>query len=344
MSRKDLIFWLTQLSTYVKSGVPLTDATKILAEQDKRKKYSKIYDELIYELTMGESFAKALEKQSNVFPALLVNMIKAAEMMGEIEYTLDDMAEYYSSIESTKKEMKSAMTYPVIVSVFSLAIVIFILTYVIPQFEDVYAQAGVEMNGATLLVLNASYFIKSYWIFMILGVVGTVSLVVVSYKNIKAFKTIMQYFLMHMPVIGKIMIYNEMVLFSKTFSSLQKNNVLLTESIDILSKITDNEIYKVIMFDTITNLLKGDKMSDSFKDNWAIPELAYYMISTGERTGDLAAMLDKVAKYYQEQQKAMVNTLKAFIEPIMIASLAIVVGGIIIAAIVPMFGMYGQLM
>ena len=125
---------------------------------------------------------------------------------------------------------------------------------------------------------------------------------------------------------------------------LKKKNVLLTDSIDILSKITNNEIYKVIMLDTITNLLKGDKMSDSFKDNWAIPELAFYMISTGERTGDLANMLDKVSKYYQDQQKTMVTTMKAFIEPIMIAGLAVIVGGIIIAAILPMFSMYGQLM
>lgn len=343
MNKKDLIFWLTQLSTYIKSGVPLTDAAKILAEQDKRRKYKKIYDELIYELTMGESFARALEKQKNVFPALLINMVKAAEMMGEIEYTLDDMASYYTDIESTKKEMKSAMTYPLIVAGFSVAIIVFILTYVIPQFEDVYGQAGVQMNAATLMVLNISELLRGYWYVMIIAIVGTIAGVIALYKNVKAFKTVMQYLLMHMPVIGKIMIYNEMVLFSKTFSSLQKNNVLLTESIDILSKITNNEIYKVIMFDTIANLLKGDKMSDSFKDNWAIPELAYYMISTGERTGDLAAMLEKVAKYYQEQQKAMVGTLKAFIEPIMIASLALIVGGIIIAAIVPMFGMYGEL-
>lgn len=344
MAKKDLIFWLTQLSTYIKSGVPLTDAAKILAAQDKRNKYKKIYDEIIYELTMGESFSKALEKQGSVFPALLVNMIKAAEMMGDIENTLDDMAAYYSDIESTKKEMKSAMTYPMLVACFSMIIIVFILTYIIPQFQGIYDQAGIEMNSMTLLVINASHFLMDKWWVIVLIIVGVVASVIFLYKNLKAFKTVAQYLLMHMPVIGKVMIYNEMVLFAKTFSSLQKNNVLLTDSIDILSKITNNEIYKVIMLDTITNLLKGDKMSDSFKDNWAIPELAFYMISTGERTGDLAAMLEKVAAYYQEQQKAMVTVLKAFIEPIMIAVLAIVVGGIIVAAILPMFSMYSGLM
>lgn len=344
MAKKDLIFWLTQLSTYIKSGVPLTDAAKILAAQDKRNKYKKIYDELIYELTMGESFAKALEKQGSVFPALLINMVKAAEMMGDIESTLDDMAAYYTDIESTKKEMKSAMTYPALVGAFSLVIIIFILTYIIPQFQGIYDQAGIEMNSMTLLVINASDFLLAKWWIIVLIIVGIIVSLIFLYKNLKAFKTVAQYLLMHMPVIGKVMIYNEMVLFAKTFASLQKNNVLLTDSIDILSKITNNEIYKVIMLDTITNLLKGDKMSDSFKDNWAIPELAFYMISTGERTGDLASMLEKVAAYYQEQQKAMVSVLKAFIEPVMIASLAVVVGGIIVAAILPMFSMYSELM
>lgn len=115
MKTKDLIFWLTQLSTYIKAGIPLADAVKILAQQDKRKKYKPIYDSLIYELTMGESFSDALGKQGAAFPQLLVNMIKSAEMIGKIEDTLDEMADYYQDIEDTKKAVISAITYPSIV-------------------------------------------------------------------------------------------------------------------------------------------------------------------------------------------------------------------------------------
>ena len=131
-----------------------------------------------------------------------------------------------------------------------------------------------------------------------------------------------------------------MTIFSKTFASLNKNNVLLTESIDILSKITNNEIYKLIMFDTISNLLRGDKMSESFKNNWAIPDLAYHMIATGESTGELSTMLDKVADYYQLQQKSLTDQLKTFIEPIMIIFLAVIVGGIVLSIIIPLFEVY----
>ena len=112
---------------------------------------------------------------------------------------------------------------------------------------------------------------------------------------------------------------------------------------DILSKITNNEIYKSILYKTIQNIVKGDKISDAFKDHWAIPDVAYYMIVTGESTGELAEMMQKVSDYYQGLHKNMINSLKAFIEPIMIAFLAVVVGGIIIAVIIPMFNLYGTI-
>ncbi len=343
MRIKDLIFWLTQVSTYVKSGIPLTDAIKILAKQDKRLKYKKVYDSVIYELTMGESFSKALEKQGTMFPGLLINMIAAAELIGDIETTLDEMAQYYTDVEDTKKSIKSAMTYPIIILVFAITVLIFMLVFIIPQFVGMYASAGVEINPVTLFVLNASKFLQNNYLWIIIAVVAIAALHIAGYKNLKAYRTLIQYFLMHIPVIGKLMIYKEMNLFSKTFASLNKNNVLLTEAIDILSKITNNEIYKMIMYDTVSNLLRGEKMSKSFKDNWAVPDIAYYMITTGESTGELAAMLDKVSDYYQKQQKSIVQTLKTFIEPIMISFLALIVGGIIIAVLIPMFGMYGAI-
>ena len=145
---------------------------------------------------------------------------------------------------------------------------------------------------------------------------------------------------MHLPLFGQIIIYNEITLFTKTFASLLKNNVYITESIDILSKVTSNEIYKEIMFNTIRNIARGDKISDSFKDQWAVPEIAYFMIQTGESTGDLANMMQKVSEYYAGLHKSMINSMKAFIEPAMIGFIAVVVGGILVAVIMPMFDLY----
>ncbi len=344
MRNKDLIFWLTQLSTYIKSGIPLTDAVKILAQQDKKKRYKKVYDSLTYELTMGESFSEALKKQGNVFPGLLINMIKAAELTGELEGTLDEMSEYYSEKQATRDALVSAMTYPIIILIFAIVAVSFILIVIIPEFVDIYESIDVELNGLTLIVLNMSEWLKANYIYLILGAVGISICYKLLYTNVKAFKTAMQYIFMHLPIIGKMIIYNEMALFAKTFAVLNKNNVLLTDSIDLLSKITNNEIYKMIMYDTISNLLRGDKMSLSFKDNWAVPEIAYYMITTGESTGQISEMLDKVSSFYKIQEVNISTKLKTFIEPLLIVLLAVLVGFILIAVIVPIFQMYNELL
>ena len=340
MKTKDLIFWLTQLSTYIKAGIPLADAVKILAQQDKRKKYKPIYDSLIYELTMGESFSDALGKQGAAFPQLLVNMIKSAEMIGKIEDTLDEMADYYQDIEDTKKAVISAITYPTIVLIFAITVITFMLVYIIPKFKDVFVSMGAEIPAITQFALNLSAFLTNNYIYIISAIIIFIVVFIFSYKKIKSFKVLIQKFNVRLPVIGKLIIAKEMSMFASTFATLTKNSVMLTDCMEILSKITSNEIYKDIMNRTMDNLIKGDKMSETFKDNWAIPDLAFYMILTGENTGELGNMLDKVGEYYLKEEKNLVGQIKTFIEPAMILFLAVAVGFIVISVLVPMFGMY----
>ena len=344
MSTKDLIFWLTQLSTYIKAGLTLNESIKVLTTQMKgNKARTTAFKAISYELTLGESFSSALEKQGTMFPALLINMIKAAEASGTLVETLDDMSNYYTEINENHKQMISAMTYPTIISIFAIGVIIFILTYIVPQFTDIYAQNGTEITGITKIVVDASAFLQSQYLLIIGITLGAIITIVVLYKTVKAFKTTLQIFLMHIPVIKNIIIYNELTIFSKTFASLLRNNVFITDSMDILSRITNNEVYRAILYRTINNIIKGEKISEAFKDHWAIPDVAYYMIVTGESTGDLANMMQKVSEYYQLLHKNIINNLKSFIEPIMISFLAIIVGIIIVAVIGPMFSMYNQI-
>lgn len=344
MRTKDLLFWLTQLSTYIKSGITLTESIKILNNQmGKKKAYKRAFQSIVYELTMGEAFSKALEKQGTMFPPLLINMIRAAEATGELEETLTDMANYYDEIDKTHKQMISAVTYPTIIFVFALAVITFLLIFIIPQFVDIYAANDVTISGFTAFVISGSEFLKMNITNILAIIAVAILLLVLAYKKLKAFRKNMQIFFMNIPILGKIIIFNEMAIFSKTFSSLLRNNVYITESIDILSKITNNEIYKEIMYNTIDNIVKGEKISTAFKDQWAIPEVAYYMIVTGESTGQLAEMMSRVSSYYQEMHRSLVSSLKAFIEPVIIVLLAVVVGGIILAVIIPMFDLMSRL-
>lgn len=342
-NKKDLIFFLTQLSTYLKSGISLIDSIRIFAKQERKSGKQKILQSLVYELVMGESFSNALDKQGKAFPRLLVNMVRSAEMTGELPETLDDMADYYTTLEKTRKQMISAMMYPSIIFIMSAAIMTFIMLFVIPQFVDIYADIGAEIPWITKLVIDFSSFLGKYYLLIFAGIGIVIGLFIFMYKKIKLFRMVIQYITMHVPVFGKIIIYNEVTTFTKTFASLLNNNVFITDSMEILSKITNNEVYKAIIYDTMTNLAKGESISVAFANHWAFPVVAYEMLLTGERTGELGTMMSKVAAFYQEQHSNLITQMKSFIEPIMISFLAFMVGGLLLAVVVPMFGMYSQI-
>lgn len=342
---KDLIFFLTQLSTYIKAGIPLVESLKILSRQFKNKNYQKLFRAMIYDLTMGENFSSSMEKQGNAFPKLLVNMIKASEMTGELPEALDDMAEYYTEADQTRKQMITALTYPSVVMIFALGVITFIMVYVVPKFVDIYKSMDeAEIPRFTLFVMSVSNFLQKNLLLILIGIVVLIIVFMILYKNVKAFRWAMQWVAMHIPVVKNIIIYNEVTMFTKTFSSLLSHNVFITDTLEILSKITNNEIYKMLVKDTAANLERGEKISAAYKDQWAFPIPAYEMIVTGEKTGQLAEMMSKVSKYYQDLHKNAVARIKAFVEPILIVMLTVVVGFIVLSIVIPMFNMYNAIM
>lgn len=341
IKKKDLIFFLTQLSTYIKSGIPLVEAFAILRRQFKNKNYQRMFGAMMFDLTMGDSFSKAMENQGNSFPPILINMVKSSELTGELPEALDDMAEYFTQTEEAKKEMISAMTYPCIVLLLAIVVSIFMMVYIVPQFAEIFTSMdGAEIPTFTKIVLNVSDFLKANLIKIILVAILVIVIFVYLFKNVKVWRKGTQWILMHIPVVSNIIIYNEVAMFSKTFSSLLSHNVFITDSMKVLRKITNNEIYKALIFDTVNNLAAGEKVSTAFKDHWAFPAPAYEMIVTGEKTGQLAEMMGKVSSYYQSEHKNSVTRVKALMEPVIIVFLTVVVGMIVLAIVIPMFSMY----
>ena len=215
--------------------------------------------------------------------------------------------------------------------------------WVVPQFVDIYADLGSDIPTITKVVIAISDFLKNYLLVILIVIILVIVVYLVLFKNVKSFRMTMQELAMHLPVFGNIIIYNEVTIFAKTFANLINHNVFITDSMDVLSKITDNEIYKRLIFDTARNLTKGEAISKAFKDHWAFPNIAYQMLITGEKTGRLGPMMERVSNYYQEQHRAIINQMKSLIEPIMIVTLAVIVGGILLAVIIPMYGMYDAL-
>ena len=196
-SYKELSFFLTQLSTYIKAGIPLTDSVVILGKQAKKKPDKNLYRRIVYELNKGLNFSQALERQGNVFPKLLINMLKTSELTGNLTENLDDMASYYKTSDENRKQIISAMTYPSVVLVVSIAILTFIMIYVVPQFKGIYGQLGTELPTITQTIINISNFISTNVILLALGIVGGILLLVLLYKKSKSFRSNVQYITMH---------------------------------------------------------------------------------------------------------------------------------------------------
>lgn len=343
MSSKDLNFFLTQLSTYVKSGIPLLDSMEILSRQTKSKSTKMLYRKIVFDLNRGLTFSQCLERQGKKFPKMLINMLKTSEMTGDLTGVLDDMSAYYKRQDSNRKQIVNAMTYPTVLMIFAMAVLTFVITYLVPSFTEMYKTAGSNLPGITVVIMNISDFVINNWYYILAVVIAVISILVMLYKTSTKIKYLMQSLVMHIPVISSIIKYNQLVTFTSTFSTLIKHDVFITDSMAILSKITENEVYKKIINDSITNLSKGNGISIAFKGHWAFPETAYEMLVTGERTGKLGEMLEHVSVYYQEEQTNIVTRLKSLIEPIMIILLAVIVGIILLAVVVPMFDIYNKI-
>ena len=344
LSYSELAFLLTQLSTYLKAGIPLIESIRILEKQSTKPDKKRIYSNIIYELSKGESFSNALISQGSTFPPLLINMVKTAELTGDLPEILDDMRDYYESIDKTRKAAISSMIYPSILFVFAICVLVFILMYVIPSFVKLFEQQNAELPAITKIVLAVSSFLTSNK-FIILGVlIGLVLGFILLYKYVKPFRKTMQTIAMKLPGFGQIIIYREVAMFTKTFASLLNHNVFITDSMTILSTVSSNEVFKDIINESLEFLSKGAKISDAFEDKWAFPVVAYEMLVTGENTGRLPMMMSYVANYYQDLHANLVKRINTFIEPLLIIFIAVIVGIVVISVVVPMFDFYGTVL
>ena len=342
MRDKDLSFFLTQLSTYIKAGLPLIDSIKILERQSKKKSRQALFNRIVFELNSGVSLSDALARQGTIFPKLLINMVKTSELTGDLTGVLDDMSAYYKTSDENRKQIISALTYPSVIFVVAIAVLIYIMLYVVPQFTQMYTDLGSELPLITLVVSGVSNFLANNIMYIFLVFLSLFFIIYVLYKNVRIFRYWLQWFFMHIPVLKNIIMYNEMIMFTKTFASLINYDVFITDSMEILGKITNNEIYKNLIRNSVVNLSNGNGISIAFRNQWAFPDVAYEMLVTGERTGRLGPMMDNVSEYYSNEQKNLISQLKSLIEPITILLLAFAVGVILLSVIVPMFRMYEE--
>ncbi len=334
-----LVIYLRQFATLIKAGVTIVDATNILAEQTESKALKKALVEIEVELRMGKPFSEAAEKHKKVFSSMFINLIKAGETGGNMEETLERLAVFVEKQHSTRQKLKSALSYPIVIGIVAIGVVIFLLTSVVPTFVDMFADMHAELPAITKFVLSASEFMQKFWWLVLLLVIGVVFGFVALRRNQKT-KYYLDYAALRMPLFGKMQQKAALARLTRTLSSLFSSGVPILQALSVVEKVVENEVIAKVVRASRDELGKGNSLTGPMRQHWAFPALVTQMIAIGENTGSLDAMLSKVAEFYEKEVENSAEQLKALIEPLMIVFLAGIVGVIVLSIMMPMFDMF----
>ncbi|WP_042345582.1 type II secretion system F family protein [Bacillus massiliigorillae] len=338
---KHFVIFLRQFSTLLKAGVTMVDATRILGQQTENKHLRNALLDIEQELKEGNPLSLACSKHKKIFTPIFINMVRAGEAGGNLDDTLDRLAVQYEKQHDMQKKITAALTYPVIVGIMAIVVLIFLLIAIVPTFVDLFAEFGGELPTITKFVLKASDFMQNAWYVIVLFIFAIIALIITLKKN-KATKYYFDYFLLKIPVIGKMLQKASLAKFTRTFSSLFSSSVPVLQAMAIVEEVVGNEVIAGVIKKSRNSLEKGQSITGPMVSHWAFPPLVTQMIVIGEETGSLDSMLTKVADFYEKEVEYSTDQIKTLIEPIMILLLAVIVGTIVASILIPMFQIFNQ--
>jgi type IV pilus assembly protein PilC len=341
---KPVALFSRQLSTMIDAGLPLVQSLAILQKQVEHKGFQKILKEIRTDVEGGLPFSDSLSKHPKVFNRLFLNLVRAGEISGTLDKVLDRVSDFQEKELALRGKIKGALTYPVIVLTFALGITYFLLTTIVPQFGGILTQLGAELPLITQILMNTSAFLQSAMGggIMLVSIIGTVLAYRFYYAtpqgryNIDAVK-------LKIPIFGNLLSKSALASFSRTFSLLLSSGVNIIESLEITRGAAGNAIVEEALDNAKNAVQQGEPISAPLGASKVFPGMVVSMISIGEETGALDAMLNKIADYYDREVDEAVDQLTAALEPIMIVFLGGIVGVIVAGMFLPMFSIIGTL-
>lgn len=336
------VIYLRQFATLLKAGVTIVDATRILAEQTESKALKKALVHIEERLRSGQPLSTAMTDHPNIFPPLVINMIRAGEASGSMDETLERLADHFEKVHRTRQKIVSALAYPVVVGIIAVIVVIFLLVGVVPTFVSMFADFGADLPAITKFVLRASEVMQTYWWGVILLMLIMYGLLLLLKKQKKT-KYYLDVIVLRMPIFGSMMQKAVLARMTRTLSSLFSSDVPILQALAIVEAVVENEVVARVIRTSRDALERGESLTEPMKRHWAFPPLVTQMIAIGEQTGSLDAMLAKVADFYEAEVEAATDRLKSLIEPLMIVLLASVVGTIVTSILVPMFDIFNHI-
>ncbi|MCK6204982.1 type II secretion system F family protein [Bacillus infantis] len=335
------VIYLRQFSTLLRAGVSVVESTRILADQTESKPLRKALLDVEQDLREGNPFSSAVSRHKKIFTPLFINMMRAGEASGTIDETLERLAEHFEKQHQTRQKIISAMAYPIILLFIAIGVVIFLLVSVVPTFVEMFADFGGELPAITQFVLHASTFMQGFWwVIVLLAILFAGSIMLIRQK--KETKYYLDYFLLRVPIFGKMLQKAALARMTRTLSSLFTSSVPILQAMGIVENVVENEVIARVIRQSRDSLEKGQSLTVPMKNHWAFPPLISHMIAIGEETGSLDAMLGKVADFYEREVENSTERLKSLIEPLMIVLLAGLVGTIVTSIMIPMFDIFNQ--
>lgn len=336
---RDLGVFCRQFVSMTKAGVSILEALKLLVDQTENKTLRETLQAVMIEVEKGESLSYALQQHPKIFSVLMVNTVMAGEATGGLDIAMERMADQYDKGAKTSAMIKKAMIYPILVVCVAIAVVIVMLTMVIPQFSAMFADMGMEMPALTKAVMAASDFIMTKWYILIPVVIAAV----VGFKLFSATdygEHLLGKIQLKLPLFGNMAVKSASAQLARTLSTMLGSGVPMVEAIEITAKTMDNVWFKEALMETQKEVMRGTTLSAPLEQCGLFPPMLYHMIRIGEETGATEEMLNKLADYYDEEVEMATQSLMAAMEPMIIIVLAGVVGTLVGAVMMPMMSMY----
>lgn len=332
----ELVLFSRQLATMIDSGIPLVQGLEILSEQIEDAGFKVIIADVKKQVSTGASFYEALGKHPKAFSSLFVNMVKAGESSGALDDIMERLATYLEKTDSLIRKVKSALTYPIVVSVMAILITLVLMIKVVPVFESIFADFGGKLPLPTLILITISHFLVNYFVIWAGGFSAGFFFLARFLKTEKG--TVMfDGFKLNMPIFGVIFRKVAVSKFSRTLSTLVRSGVPILTALEIVGKTAANKIIENAVDKVRASIREGENITNPLTESKVFPPLVTRMIAVGEQTGELEKMLTKIADFYDDQVDAAVSGITSLIEPLVIAFLGIVIGTIVICMFLPIF-------
>lgn len=332
----DLVVFSRQLATLIDAGIPLVQALDILTEQIENANFKKVIMNLRSDIEAGVNFSDALSKHPAIFFELFINMTRAGEASGTLDETLDRLAGYLEKSSALARKIRSSLIYPEMVISMSIIITAFLLIKVVPTFKGIFATLGGELPLPTVILITVSDILRRYALIFLAGLIAA-AFFLKRYISTDRGRYNFDAIKLRLPVLGQLFHKVALAKFSRTFATLVKSGIAVINALDIVSKTAGNKVIEQAVINCRNAVRDGETISSSLSRSRAFPAVVYRMIGVGEKTGQLEKMLSKIADFYDEQVDAAVAGLTSMIEPLVIAFLGVIIGGIVVSLFLPIF-------